>query len=162
MAPGRTPSSPVASLAPRALMSDPTLNGPFVALAVLCQRMDRQADGSADVVGIVDGLNLDSPFLGDQSDAEAPTVMLTALVSIRAGEIRGQHVLAIRGRYPSGILGPSISRLVELTDQMPAATLSVPLELELEQLGTYWFDVTFDQILLTRIPLVVCRGEPWS
>ena len=29
---------------------------------------------------------------------------------------------------------------------MPAATLSVPLELELEQLGTYWFDVTFDHV----------------
>jgi hypothetical protein len=141
-------------------MSDSTLNGPFVALAVLCQRMDRQADGSADIVGIVDGLNLDSPFLDDQS--EVPTVMLTALVSIRAGDVRGQHQLAIRGRYPTGGLGPSISRLVDLSDQMPAATLSVPLELELEQLGTYWFDVTFDQVLLTRIPLVVRRGEPWS
>jgi hypothetical protein len=55
-----------------------------------------------------------------------------------------------------------MARLVELTDQVPAATLSVPLELELEQLGTYWFDVTFDHVLITRIPLVVRRGEPWS
>lgn len=140
-------------------------HGPFVAFAVLCQRMDRQADGSADVIGIVDGLNLDSPFVGEQTggaQTDVPTVLLTALVSIRAGEVRGSHLLAVRGRYPSGDLGPSISRLVELTDQMPAATLSVPLELELEQLGTYWFDVTFDQILLTRIPLMVRRGEPWS
>lgn len=137
-----------------------------MALAVLCQRMDRQADGSADIIGIVDGLNLDSPFLNNQGVGETggdvPTVMLTALVSIRAGDVRGGHVLGVRGRYPSGFLGPTISRLVELTDQMPAATLSVPLELELEQLGTYWFDVTFDQELLTRIPLMVRRGEPWS
>jgi hypothetical protein len=129
--------------------------------------MDRQADGSADIIGIVDGLNLDSPFLNEQGVAlgehgDVPAVMLTALVSIRAGDVRGGHVLAVRGRYPSGVLGPTISRLVELTDQMPAATLSVPLELELEQLGTYWFDVTFDQELLTRIPLVVRRGEPWA
>ena len=143
-------------------MSASASAGPFVAFAVLCQRMDRQADGSADVIGIVDGLNLDSPFMGETPDAEAPVVLLTALVSIRAGDIRGQHQLAVRGRYPSGDLGPSIARVVDLTDQMPAATLSVPLELELEQLGTYWFDVTFDHALLTRIPLVVRRGEPWS
>jgi hypothetical protein len=131
--------------------------GPFVALAVLCQRMDRQADGSADVMGIVDGLTLDASVQPEPTH-EAPTVKLTALVSIRAGDVRGGHRLAIRSRYPSGDVGPSMSRLVDLTDQMPAATLSVPLELELEQLGTYWFDVTFDDDLLTRIPLLVGRG----
>jgi hypothetical protein len=40
-------------------MSAPLHSGPYVALAVFCTRIDRQTDGSTDVIGVVESLNLD-------------------------------------------------------------------------------------------------------
>lgn len=140
-------------------MSEVRSSGPFVGLAVLCQRVDRQPDGTTDLIGIVDGASLDSPFLDKNQEV---TMRLNAVISLRAGDLRGSHTLAVRGRYPAGLDGPMVSRLVEFTDEVPAATLLIPVEIELEHVGTYWFDVLFDQRTITRIPFVARRGEPWT
>jgi hypothetical protein len=141
-------------------MSEVRSSGPFVGLAVLCDRVDRQPDGSTDLIGIVDGFSLDSPFL----DKAAPnmSMRLNAVIALRAGDLRGSHTVAVRGRYPAGLDGPMVSRLVEFTDETPAATLLIPVEIELEHVGTYWFDVLFDQRTITRIPFIARRGEPWT
>jgi Family of unknown function (DUF6941) len=134
--------------------SDPSAaDGPFVAQAVLCQRVDRQPDGSIDVIGIVDGVVLERD--PDVPPGQPTIVPLLALVSLRAGRRRGWHELRVRGRYPSGEAGPSMARRVEFTDAHPAATFSVPIELEVDEPGTYWFDLECDGRLLSRILLVV-------
>ncbi|MFN8060670.1 MAG: hypothetical protein U0Q12_16060 [Vicinamibacterales bacterium] len=131
-------------------MNDST--GPFVALAVLCQRYDRQPDGTADVSGIVDGLGFraDSPHGLLHNPALVP---LMALVALRAGAMRGAHEATISGTFPSGVPGPSVSQRVVFTDDRPGVTLRVPLELSVQEPGTYWFDVRLDGRLLTRISL---------
>ncbi len=128
--------------------------GPFVAMAVLCQRVDRQPDGTVDVIGVVDGVAIDQPEVLVPGQ-DGPVVSLTALVSVRAGDLRGRHALSVRGQYPSGSDGPSVARPVDFTDSTPGATLAIPLELELDGAGTYWFDVYCNDRLVTRIPLVV-------
>jgi hypothetical protein len=88
-----------------------------------------------------------------------PVVRLTALISVRAAEdLRGRRTLALRGWFPSGTPGPTLTRAVEFTDGQPAATLAIPIELEAYEPGTYWFDVLCGDALLTRIPLIVERG----
>ena len=139
----------------------PDPSGPFVSMAVFCERLDRQPDGTVDVLGVVDGVLL-SPE-GDQGGdafdgASAPVVRLLGLVSIRAGEARGRHTLSLRAHFPDGELGATLARPIELTDQAPGATIGFPFELEARDTGTYWFDVAYDDTLLTRIPLVVERG----
>jgi hypothetical protein len=122
-------------------------------MAVFCQRLDRQPDGTVDVVGVVDGVSVSSP---DSPVDEGPAMIrLLGLVSIRAGAVRGRHVLSLKAQFPGGHPGPSLVRPVELTDFAPGATLSFPLELEARDAGLYWFDVFFDERPLTRIPLIV-------
>ncbi len=130
--------------------------GPWVALAVFCQRVDLQPDGSADVIGIVDGV-----ALTPQSPSDAPDLVLNirAVVALRAGEVRGLKQIGIRGTYPSGAEGLSASRQVQFSDARPAVTLSLPLELELPETGLYRFDITCDGELLTVLTLAVER-EP--
>ena len=132
----------------------PTVAGPHVAMAVFCQRLDLQPDGSADVVGIVDGV-----AVRPQEAADAPPLVLSvrAVIAVRAGDVRGARTLGIRGTYPSGAEGLHAHRVVQFTDQRPAATLNLPMELELPELGTYRFAVTCDDDLLTVITLVVER-----
>jgi hypothetical protein len=131
--------------------------GPFVAMAVFCQRLDRKPDGTVDVVGVVDGVSLATD--GEGADPEAPPVVrLLGLVSIRAGEARGRHTLSLRAHFPDGELGATLTRPIELTDRAPGATIGFPFELEARDTGTYWFDVACDDVLLTRIPLLVERA----
>jgi len=130
--------------------------GPHVALAVLCQRVDLQPDGTADVIGIVDGL-----VLTPQNAADAPPLVLNlrAVIALRAGDVRGARTIGLRGIYPSGADGLHASRVVQFTDTRPAVTLNLPLELELPEAGTYRFEVTCDDDLLTLISLSVARGD---
>src|SRR5687767_14197051 len=98
-------------------------SGPYVAMAVFCQRLDRQPDGTVDVVGVVDGISLsrDADPGGDTFD-EAPVVRLLGLVSLRAGAARGRHTLSLRGHFPDGEVGAALTRPIEFTDQAPGAT----------------------------------------
>jgi hypothetical protein len=135
--------------------------GPYVAMAVFCQRLDRQPDGTVDVIGVVDGVRVSPPghppTAGDASDPsrEPAMIRLLGLVSVRAGAVRGRHVLSLKAHFPSGEEGAALTRPVELTDRAPGATMSFPLELEAREAGLYWFDVFFDDRPLTRIPLIV-------
>ena len=137
--------------------ADPT--GPFVALAVLCDRIEPKPDGTVDVYGIVDGVVLTPE--GDDALGLRPaaTLSLTAVVSLKAGNRRGTHRISLQGVYPSGADGPTAARPVEFTDDMPGASFVVPLELEVHEPGIYAFDIACDGTLLTRITLQVYYAQ---
>lgn len=129
--------------------------GPYVALAVLCQRVDFQPDGSADLMGIVDGVVVDIPH-----DPATPplTLNVRAVIALRAGAQRGDRRVVLRGHFPSGAEGLAAARTVHFSDERPAITLNLPLELELPERGTYRFDVLCDDRLMTVMTLDV-RGR---
>jgi hypothetical protein len=139
-------------------MSATSQAGPYVALAVFCTRIDRQTDGSTDVVGVVETLNLDSPFSPPMINN---SLMMTAVVSVRGDTMRGAFPLAIRGHYPDGTPGTTLSQLIEFSDAQPTATIALPIQIAISELGEYWFDVMLDQQLLTRVRLDVKRGAVW-
>lgn len=126
--------------------------GPYVALAVLCQRIDLQPDGTANLIGIVDGLAIEDP-----SDPATPPLILNlrAVIALRGGSTRGRQRITVRGWFPSGAEGLSADRQVTFTDERPAVTLNLPLELELPEVGTYVFDVLVEDELVTAITLDV-------
>lgn len=129
--------------------------GPFVAMAVLCDRVEPKPDGTVDVFGIVDGVVL-SPEGSDAPGLDAGAdLSLTAVISLKAGDDRGHHEISLQGVYPSGQTGPQASRIVDFTDDMPGASFIVPLELHMHEPGLYAFDVRYDGALLTRIGLQV-------
>ena len=82
---------------------------------------------------------------------------LRAVIALRGGSVRGQRRITFRGWFPSGSEGLSADKMVVFTDERPAVTLNLPLELELPEIGTYVFDVLCDDDLLTAITLDVQR-----
>jgi hypothetical protein len=130
-------------------------------MAVLCQQIEPRADGSVDVLGIVDGVVVEPEADDPLGLKPAANIALTALLSVRAGDLRGSHTLALQAFYPSGTAGPATERLVEFTDSNPAASLVVPLDLHIHEPGVYTFDATCDARLLTRMSLwVTYRRAP--
>lgn len=135
------------------------LRGPFVAMAVLCDRVEPKPDGTVDIFGVVDGVVLTPENDEAQGDTVAVELSLTALVSLKAGDQRGRHEVSLEGVYPSGRSGPRTARPIEFTDDMPGASFIVPLELHLHEAGLYAFDVRYDDMLLTRIGLQVYHAS---
>jgi hypothetical protein len=134
---------------------EPQSEGPWVSMAVLCQRVEPRSDGTVDVIGIVDGIVVEPESEDPLGLRPAARLSLTALVSVRAGSIRGQHILGLRSGYPSGPGGPGLERPVLFSDETPAASLVVPLEIEVHEPGAYTFDALYDGRLLTRMTLWV-------
>ena len=106
-------------------VTGPAATGPHVAMAVFCQRVDRQADGTVDVIGVIDGLHLNAPEGGVDPETP-PMVRLMAVISIRAGEARGRRTIGVSAHFPDGEVGATLSRSIELSDRSPGATVSVP------------------------------------
>lgn len=129
-------------------MPDVRNMGPFVNVAVLCRQRYEQPDGSVDLIGILQHAVMDSPYL-DRVDARE--IRTVAIVSLHAGALRGAHTLSVRARYPGGIDGQMVARLVEFSDEALQVTLQMPLTISLERTGEYCVDVFFNQGLLTRI-----------
>jgi hypothetical protein len=134
--------------------------GPFVAMAVLCERVEPRADGTVDVFGIVDGVVLTAEDDDPLSLHPAAVLSLNVLLSLKAGALRGEHEVGVQGVYPSSSPGPGVSRRVQFTDDLPGASFVVPLELAVHEPGTYAFDVCCDGRLLTKIALQVVYERP--
>lgn len=134
-----------------------TPSGPFVVAALLCRKAELKDDGSLDILGIVDGVVVTpEPKSGDSLGlTPRATLNLTAIVSVRAGDVRGVHTLGLQGRFPSGEPGLAVARSVEFSDALPGASLIQPLELPVFDAGAYRFDASLDGALLTRIELHV-------
>ena len=132
--------------------------GPFVAVAALCQSVERRDDGSMDVIGIIEGVLLEAPPPDERDPLglnPIATLPLRLVVSLRAGSTRGHAEVRIIGRYPGGNEGPSTGVAVEFSEQRPVATINVPLALEVHEAGDYQFDVLAAGRLLTVVPLRV-------
>lgn len=134
--------------------------GPWVTMAVLCQNVVPNADGTVDVLGIVDGVVVEPEGHDALGLHPAAHLAMTAVVSLRAGDQRGSHVLALRAAYPTGAEGPTLQRNIEFSDDMPAATLVVPLDMDIHEPGVYAFDVFYDGARLTRMALWVTYRHP--
>ena len=131
----------------------------YVNGAFLCERVLREEDGTLSAIRIVDRwtLTLDA----SEAPPEMPPlpVQLTALVMVKAPDER-TAVLRIDHAAPSG----QRSRGPELPFAFGGPTLGAnviaDVSITATEIGLHWFEVTLDDTLITRTPLlVVYRAE---
>ena len=138
-------------------MSFPT--GPHVSLAVLCEQVIEEKDGTLSLIRVVDRLTTlsDRSATPDQMPAMAHNLFL--VVGLKGDRARGRHTLHIILEKPSGGRFPAPSQSVQFeTGEDKGANLVIRLQMAFDEEGLYWFDIYLDradneQSLLTRIPL---------
>jgi hypothetical protein len=83
-----------------------------------------------------------------------PTVPVnyTLLISLKSGAARGSHSLHLSIEQPSGMHSPEQVLPVFLEGEDRGVNVILPLQLQLTEAGLYWFDLRFEDELLTRIP----------
>jgi hypothetical protein len=130
--------------------------GPYLQMAVICERVLQEQDGVLSVIRVVDRL-IQSAIGPGVSEQMAPfPVNLTGLIVLKAGEARGRYRVTVTLELPSGQQAPAQIELpVLLEGEDRGVNLVIQLGFQAEQEGLYWFNVDFEGTQLTRMPLRV-------
>jgi len=132
--------------------------GPYLQTACLCERVLEEKDGVLSAIRIVDRIGIQAQFAPGQPAPAMPAipVSLWVLISFKAGRARGSYSVRIEPRTPAGLKmpGPTVPVLLEGDDDR-GVNLKLNLNFVAQEQGTYWFDVLFEDQLVTRMPLRV-------
>jgi len=128
---------------------------PFVAVACVCEQVLIEKDEVVSLVRIVDTFYLAIP---STLPTEPMRVRLTAFISIKSGEVTGQHEISVALSQPDGVAQPPQRFPVVLQGGEHGVNIRLDLELfgkaagSPPALGLYWLDVSWGEELLTRVP----------
>lgn len=86
-----------------------------------------------------------------------PITQLSGLVCLKSGPVTGAHTLKIIGENPAGVRQELFTFPLQLMGKDHGQNIILNIALGIEQDGLYWFDVVFDDEVLTRIPLIVAQ-----
>jgi hypothetical protein len=137
--------------------------GPYLTVAVLCERVLQEQDGVLSAIRIIDRLIRVSAGPSAPGDMEPFSHVLAALVCLKSGQARGRFTLTIRAETPSGQQLDALSLPVQLGGEDQGANLIINIPFTVEHEGLYWFDVMLEDELITRMPLrVIYQPHPAS
>jgi hypothetical protein len=136
--------------------------GPFVGIAVFCEKVIQEAGGTYSLIRVTDTLN--QAAVGPDVPRDMPPFIaaLTLVIMLKAGQATGSADLTIRPEAPGGFKLPALEQRVSMQQGGPwGPVLFIPMQLPISVTGVYWFDVllgdptTNAAELLTRVPLEV-------
>jgi len=124
---------------------------PLLAAAVLCDKVLREEDNVVSLVRLIDVFNIS----GTASTLPPGMARLVLFVMFRSGEALGVRRLRIVAKSPTGDILSQDERKMEFKGDEHGAVAAIDLKMGITQTGLYWFDVTLNDNLMTRIPLRV-------
>jgi hypothetical protein len=124
-----------------------------VALAVLCERVDRQDTGLS-LYGVVEGFTMVAAQFG------AARIFLNAVLRIHAGEIAGPHEIEFLTPDGSGWSAPRRTYPVVFDNETRGWEMTVPVEITVLQPGRFWYELRFDGVPIARLPLEIRHARP--
>ena len=138
------------------MQENPFSQGPYLAVAVLCEKVLVERDGVFSAIRLVDRINRSAV------GAEAPAVMepfdyqLYMFLSFKSESARGPMTLDVRMEKPSGSsVSPTHQTVNFEGDDERGINLVTDVRIRFEEPGLYWFHVFLDSQRMTRIPMRV-------
>jgi hypothetical protein len=136
-------------------MSDGERGGPYLQVAVLCEKVLQEATGTLSAIRIVDRVTATAQSQGAPETMPPVNISLTALIVFRSGDAKGTYAVTLQPVFPSGLKPQYISAPILLEGEDRGAHLIFDLNFQAREEGLYWFDVSIKGELVTRIPLRV-------
>ena len=135
-------------------MSDEA-GGPYVQVAAVCERVLNEKDGVLSLIRIVDRFVVPVPTPAPGAETPAVTINAFLVVALKSGFYEGKGTLRIVPTSPSGKQQPELSSGILLEGQDRGMNVVLQLQFVTREEGLHWFDVFFENQLLTRIPVRV-------
>ena len=134
--------------------------GPYLQSAFFCERLLQEADGVFSAIRIVDTITAEVPEQSSQTEMPRVAVNLTMFIVLKAGQARGNYELMVTMEPPSEISSTHPSEgytqlIVFEGEEDRGNTIIMPIAMNVNQEGIYWFSVYLNERLITRVPLRV-------
>lgn len=127
--------------------------GPYLQVAGLCEQVIDDKTGALSLIRIIDTIT------HTEARPEAPVEMppfpypMKMVIMLKSGRARGRHELRMVPELPSGEFKPPFTRSVHMEGEERGINNVINMVFTFTMEGLYWFNVYFDDSLLTRIPL---------
>jgi hypothetical protein len=132
---------------------------PYVTAALLCENVLEEKTGSITIVRIADRLEWTIPS-GSLPEGFKAVAQLKGFISLKSGPVKGDYTLHIKVVRPNGeIKKDMMSVPLKLLGGDQGHNTILNISLALEEEGLHWFDVYFEEDLLTRIPIMIVRKQ---
>ena len=126
---------------------------PYITMASFCERVLTEQDGVLTAVRIIDTLNVQ--VLNDHL-AKSAIERVTLLVGLRSGPFKGSGTLKLVAVDADGKPSKNTSTTpVALLGGAHGTNIIVNLGIAVSKSGVYWYEIYFNDQLLTRTPLSV-------
>jgi hypothetical protein len=139
-------------------MNDLRIDGPHVSAAFLCEKMLIERDNVASFIRVVDRFTV-TVFknLPPGVNFPSPTIQATLVISLKAGSVgAGTHPIKVVMYKPDGSVAFETASSAFLSGSEDNGVLmALPIVVNIPEEGLHWIDVSFEEILLTRVPLRV-------
>lgn len=129
---------------------------PYLTAALLCEKVLQEKDESLSVIHLADKITYAT--VGMPAGVK-PAAQISGLLCLKSGPVTGDHTVKIVVENPTGDRKEVFSMPVTLLGNDHGANVIMNITLGIEVDGLYWFDVVFDDDVLTRIPLVVMQAQ---
>jgi hypothetical protein len=127
-----------------------SIGGPYLAFAVICERVLTEADGTISLIRVVDRFTIRGP-----SEKFTPSLLSFWLaILFRSGFQRGVMNLSVQPVSPAGRVLPAMEFPLHFEgDEERGCSVAFPVQFFAEEDGLYWFEIRLAGQLTTRIPL---------
>lgn len=129
------------------------IGGPYVQVGTICERALQEKDGVVSLVRVVDRFTVTLPGPPTPDRTPASTIGVTIVVMLKSGIYRGTGNLKIVPVAPSGQKLRELSVAVFLEGEDRGVNVILNAQFVVQEEGIYWLDVSFQDQLLTRIPM---------
>jgi len=131
-------------------------HGPYIQAALFCERALTEKDGVISLIRVIDRVThtVGGPSVPEQM---APFVYpMTLVIMLKAGRATGSYQVRVDMEPPSTAVnrGPGVPIFLESGGDR-GANIILQTQVQFSEPGLYWFDVYFDEKLMTRIPFRV-------
>lgn len=139
---------------------DQGASGPYLQAAFFCERLLEEADGVYSAIRIVDTIAAAVPEKTSQPEWVPVAVNLTLFITFKAGQARGAYDLTVVMDPPAGASPKDPDERHTQTILFDGRddhgiTIIMPIAMQVDQNGVYWFAVYLGDRLMTRLPLRV-------
>jgi hypothetical protein len=129
------------------------IGGPFLNMAVFCEKVLQEKDGVLSAIRIVDRFTHSTSFDGAPDIMPPFNIGVSIVIGFKSGDTKGKWELKVKPFAPSGQELVGFTGPVFFTGEEQGATVVIQYGLMAKEEGVYWFDIMLNEKLFTRMPL---------
>ena len=122
----------------------------------MCEKILQEKDGVLSAIRLVDSFFVERPTQALPENITAG-IQLSALVSLKSGDITGEQEIQIKLRKPSGEMKDIGAWRVVFNGGEHGANFITNMKLSGTEYGLFWLDVVWQGEVLTSIPIKVVQ-----